>query len=65
MLLTVDSRFPGIVRERIIVAHYRYIGLKASRDTAIDDVCKLLRSTGFNNAPGAKRPNDYPEEYFK
>ena len=65
MLLVVDSMFPGVVRERIIVAHHRYIGQKASRDTNIDDVCKLLRSTGFNIQPGAKRPQNYPEDYFK
>lgn len=31
----------------------------------MDDVCKLLRSTGFTNQPGSKRPAKYPEDYFK
>ena len=31
----------------------------------MDDVCKLLRSTGFSNQPGSKRPAKYPEDYFK
>ena len=34
-------------------------------DSNIDDVCKLLRSTGFSNQSGAKRPVGYPESYFK
>lgn len=65
MLLVVDSLFPGVVRERIIVAYHRYAGQKASSDTNIDDVCKLLRSTGFSTLPGSRRPNNYPEDYFR
>lgn len=65
MLLVVDSLFPGLVRERVIVAHHRHAGHRASTDTNIDDVCKLLRSTGYSVAPGTKRPLNYPEEYFK
>lgn len=30
-------------------------------DSNIDDVCKLLRSTGKG---AAKRPQNYPEDYF-
>ena len=37
----------------------------AAIDSYMDDVCKLLRSTGFLNQPGSKRPAKYPEEYFK
>ena len=36
----------------------------AGSDSNIDDVCKLLRSTGYSNIPGAKRPSSYPENYF-
>nr|XP_045581537.1 WASH complex subunit 5-like [Procambarus clarkii]XP_045581547.1 WASH complex subunit 5-like [Procambarus clarkii]XP_045581556.1 WASH complex subunit 5-like [Procambarus clarkii] len=64
MLLVVDTLFPGLVRERIIVAHHRHTGRKAS-DTNVDDVCKLLRSTGFSVLPGSKRPLNYPEDYFR
>nr|XP_053642494.1 LOW QUALITY PROTEIN: WASH complex subunit 5-like [Cherax quadricarinatus] len=64
MLLVVDTLFPGLVRERIIVTHHRHAGQKAS-DTNIDDVCKLLRSTGFSALPGSKRPLNYPEDYFR
>ena len=36
----------------------------AGSDSNIDDVCKLLRGTGFSTAAGAKRPVNYPENYF-
>lgn len=38
---------------------------RADVDSNIDDVCKLLRSTGFSLAPGSKRPLKYPEDYFQ
>ena len=38
---------------------------RADVDSNLDDVCALLRSTGFSPVPGAKRPAKYPEEYFK
>ncbi|XP_035827087.1 WASH complex subunit 5 [Aplysia californica] len=65
MLLIIDTRIDGVVRERILVSYYRYSAQKAAAgDSNIDDVCKLLRSTGFSNAPGAKRPAHYPESFF-
>lgn len=65
MLLTVDTKIDGVVRERLLVSYYRYSAQKAAAgDSNIDDVCKLLRSTGFSNAPGAKRPANYPESFF-
>lgn len=65
MLLIIDTRIDGIIRERILVSYYRYSAQKAAAgDSNIDDVCKLLRSTGFTNAPGAKRPLQYPESFF-
>ena len=36
----------------------------AGSDSNIDDVCKLLRGTGYSSVPGAKRPTNYPENYF-
>lgn len=30
----------------------------------MDDICKLLRSTGYSSQPGSKRPLNYPESYF-
>lgn len=35
-----------------------------SADSNMDDICKLLRSTGYSSQPGAKRPPNYPESYF-
>ncbi|KAB7495837.1 WASH complex subunit strumpellin [Armadillidium nasatum] len=64
MLLVVEALFPGIIRERIIVAFHRHIGLRGAKETNIDDVCKLLRSTGYSFTPGSKRPQNYPENYF-
>lgn len=65
MLLKIEVLFPGVVRERLIVAFHRHFGMRASRDTNIDDVCKLLRSTGYSPISGSKRPANYPENYFK
>lgn len=65
ILLLIDQKIEGIVRERMLVSYYRYSAQRSSSDSNIDDVCKLLRSTGYSSAPGAKRPPNYPEEYFR
>ena len=59
MLMLVDVYIDGPVRERLLVAHYRYSGAESN----IADICKLLRSTGFS--PTGKRPSNYPESYFR
>ncbi len=38
---------------------------RSSADSNLDDICKLLRSTGYSSHPGAKRPPNYPESYFQ
>ncbi|XP_046411198.1 WASH complex subunit 5 isoform X1 [Neodiprion fabricii] len=63
MLLLVDLHFEGPIRERLLVSYYRY-NVQHISTTRVDDVCVLLRSTGFSNAP-FKRPANYPEAYFK
>ncbi|KJE94402.1 strumpellin, variant [Capsaspora owczarzaki ATCC 30864] len=64
MLMIVDMRLEGPVRERLLVSYNRYRGAQTS-DAHVDDVCKLLRSTRFNPRDGwAKRPAGYPEDYF-
>ena len=63
MLLVVDQKIDGLVRERILVSYYRYSAQRSTSDSNIDDVCNLLRSTGY--APNGKRPVNYPEDYFK
>ncbi|XP_022113508.2 WASH complex subunit 5 [Pieris rapae] len=61
MLLLCDLYIPGAVRERLLVAFYRYSTNQSQSN--VDDVCKLLRDTGYNQLPG-RRPSDYPVEYF-
>ncbi|XP_063699723.1 WASH complex subunit 5 [Culicoides brevitarsis] len=65
MLLILDLHIPGGVRERLLVAYNRYSAQKSHGGSNIDDVCKLMRSTGFSN--DAKKSNNfaYPEEYFQ
>ncbi|XP_065361019.1 WASH complex subunit homolog 5 [Calliphora vicina] len=73
ILLIVDFHIPGIIRERLLMSYYRYSGSKSHSDSNIDDVCMLLRSTGFiaHKATGLhsmKSSKDavtnYPESYF-
>ncbi|NXX65429.1 WASC5 protein, partial [Spizella passerina] len=64
MLLVIDQKIEGEVRERMLVSYYRYSAARSSADSNLDDVCKLLRSTGYSSQPGAKRPANYPESYF-
>jgi WASH complex subunit strumpellin len=64
MLLLLDAKVPGCVRERLVIAHYRSKGEGA---VPIADVAKLCRDTGYRApaiAPAAKRPANYPEEYL-
>nr|CAD7394522.1 unnamed protein product [Timema cristinae] len=64
MLLVVDLHIEGIIRERMLVSYYRYSAQQSNAESNIDDVCKLLRSTGFT-ASASKRVPNYPEDYFK
>eukprot|EP00048_Salpingoeca_helianthica_P015709 m.228184 g.228184 ORF g.228184 m.228184 type:complete len:1164 (+) comp17418_c0_seq1:49-3540(+) len=63
MLTIIDQRIESPVRERMLVSYHRYSASESVQQN-IDEVCKLLRGTGFSPAPGAKRPARYPEEYF-
>lgn len=65
MLLVTDLHIDGLIRERLLVSFYRYSPQRSDTQSKIDDVCKLLRTTEFSNQPGTKRPNNYPEDYFK
>ncbi|XP_037938965.1 WASH complex subunit homolog 5 [Teleopsis dalmanni] len=71
ILILVDYHIPGIVRERLLISYYRYSGAKSHGDSNIDDVCMLLRSTGFiankNSSATNLKTNavtNYPETYF-
>jgi len=68
LLLLMDARIDGAVRERMLIAYYRNKG--ASSIDSIEDVFLLVRATGFsssvldrNGLP--KRPQGYPEEFFE
>lgn len=65
MLLVLDLHIPGVIRERLLVSYHRYSAQKSHVESHLDDVCKLLRSTGFSNSPGAKKVPNYPEDYFR
>lgn len=69
MLLILDLHIPGVVRERLLVAYNRYSAQKSHGDSNIDDVCKLMRSTGYQQGVGnvSKKSHtfSYPEEYFQ
>uniref|UniRef100_A0A4W4E8D1 WASH complex subunit 5 n=1 Tax=Electrophorus electricus TaxID=8005 RepID=A0A4W4E8D1_ELEEL len=65
MLLVIDQKIEGEARERMLVSYYRYSAARSSGDSNLDDICKLLRSTGYSNQPGARRPPNYPESYFQ
>ncbi len=62
MLLLLDRKVPGPVRERMLVAVYRYRG--PAEVPLIDDVCKLLASSGFLAGQQQAIPKDYPEAFF-
>ena len=64
MLMITDFKIEGPIRERMLVAFHRYSTNEASVDSNIDDVCKLLRGTGFQRLPVPRRPPKYPEDYF-
>lgn len=64
MLLVLDLHIPGIIRERLIVAYYRYSSQKSNINTKIDDVVQLVCSTGYSNNDN-KRATNYPEDYFQ
>lgn len=60
MLLLLEERIPGAVREKMIVAIIRENGEGNLEN--MDDVSKLCRSTGY--IPGLKKPKNHPEAFF-
>lgn len=61
MLFILEIFHTSQVRERLVVAYSRYnitVG-------TLDHVCQLIRSTGFSNVCGAKKPLNYPVELFR
>jgi WASH complex subunit strumpellin len=62
MLLLLEERIPGAVREKIMIAAYRYRGEGLLSN--IDEVCRLCRSTGYIPGQGLKRPKNHPASFF-
>jgi WASH complex subunit strumpellin len=62
MLLTLEERIPGYIRERMLIALYRQFGQATLPN--IDDVCKLCRNTGYIPGPNGKKPKNHPEVLF-
>lgn len=46
MLIVLDIHIPGAIRERLLVSYHRYHSQNS--DSSIDEVCKFMRSTGYN-----------------
>lgn len=62
MLLLMEEKIPGYVREKMLIAVYRYNG--DGRLVNIEDVNKLCRNTGYVAGPGGKKPKNHPEALF-
>jgi WASH complex subunit strumpellin len=62
MLLMLDMKVSGPVRERMLVAQYRH---KGEGSVPLSELAKLCRDSGYrHDVPSAKRPANYPEEYL-
>lgn len=67
LLLLMDAKIDGPVRERIVIAYYRHRG--QSSIESIEDMELLVRRTGYSlttlDRNGlVRRPPGYPEEYL-
>ena len=62
MLLLLEERIPGFIREKMLVAVYRLNGESGLEN--IDDVCKLCRNTGYIPGPDGRKPKHHPESIF-
>ena len=67
LLLLLDRKIDGAVRERIMIAYYRHRGPSAVE--SLDDMELLVRRTGYSSSMldrngMLRRPSGYPEEYL-
>lgn len=62
MLLFMEEKLPGYIREKLIIAYYRITGGVGNEN--MDDILKLWRNTGYVPGPGGKRPKNHPESIF-
>lgn len=62
MLLLLEEKIPGYVREKILIALYRLNG--EGGFLSFDEVCKICRNTGYIPGPERKKPKNHPEAMF-
>lgn len=64
MLLLLEEKIPGFIREKMLIAIYRFNG--EGKLENIDNVCKLCRNTGYIPGSGSqsKKPKNHPEALF-
>ncbi len=63
MLLLLEEKIPGYVREKMMIAEYRSHGGQAALDN-FEEVCKLCRNTGYIPGENGKKPKNHPVAYF-
>jgi WASH complex subunit strumpellin len=62
ILLTLEEKLPGYIRERMLIALYRLHGEVGLEN--FEAVCKLCRNSGYIPGPDGKRPKNHPEGYM-
>lgn len=62
ILLLLEEKIPGYVRERLIIAIYR-INCSDIVDN-MEEICKLCRNTGYIPGSKQRRPKNHPEMLF-
>ena len=63
MLLELDMRIEGVVRERLLVTYRRWKGPKAVFAN-FQDICRLCAQTGYSRDNSTRKVSHYPVEYF-
>jgi len=61
ILLTIDQKIEGQIRERLLVSFSRYSVQLTNTESKIEDICALFCSTGYTPQ---RRPVNYPQDYF-
>lgn len=62
MMLFMEEKIPGVIRERLLIAHYRLTGGVGIEN--LDEIFKLWRNTGYAPNSEGKRPKNHPESLF-
>lgn len=60
MLLLLEEKIPGTIREKMMIAIYRFYGVGMLEN--IEDVFKLCRNTGY--VTNVKKPKNHPVAFF-